>query len=361
MQNIRRKGITILTAAMIAVMGTFTGFFGGFGKTWAAEDYHTWRQMDERWGSVNMNGTTVSRSGCLITSLSIMIMHSGSLDAAAMSNMGIKSEDQFNPGVLANAYSARGGFTYGGGIASWGTIGQIVPAVTFVKDAYLKSYSKSDIAKELKEMMDSGLHIILNVNGHHWVYIEGVIGDDIYMIDPASDKRLIYDEYSVGGGNEYWALKCSNPPSMTETKKEPAEYFCTASGNVPVYEKNDASSRKIAELTDGNVVNIIDFKGDFGLIANKQADGSWSDAGWINIKNITEAEASKPHIMGDINNDSVIDMYDLALLNEYLRSKKTLPKWASVLRQCEIEAADINSDGNVDDADLLLFLEYICD
>lgn len=361
MQNIRRKGITILMTAVIAVMGTLSGFFGAFGRTLAADDYHTWRQMDERWGNVSMNGTTVSRSGCLITSLSIMIMHSGSLDAAAMRNMGIKSEDQFNPGVLANAYSARGGFTYGGGIASWGTISQIAPAVTFVKDAYLSSYSKSDIAKELKGMMDSGLHIILNVNGHHWVYIEGVVGDDIYMIDPASDKRLLYDGYSIGGRNEYWALKCSNSPSMAETKKDPKEYFCTAGGNVPVYEKNDASSKKVAELADGNVVNIIDVRGDFGLIANKKIDGSWNDVGWVNMKNVTEAKASKTHIMGDINNDSVIDMYDLALLNEYLRSKKTMPEWASTLRQCEIEAADINLDDTVDNTDLLIFLEYICD
>lgn len=360
MQNIRKKGMTLLMAALIAIMGAVSGFFSSSGRTLAAEDYHTWRQMDERWGNVSMNGTTVSRSGCLITSLSIMIMHSGSLDAAAMKNMSINSADQFNPGVLANAYSARGGFTYGGGIASWGTIGQIVPSVTFVRDAYLNSYSKSDIAKEIKGMLDSGLHVILNANGHHWVYIEGVVGNDIYMIDPATDSRLLYDAYSIYGGNEYWALRCANPPSMATEKKEPSEYYCTAAENAAVYEKNDAASKKIAEIAGGSVVNILEKKGDFGLIVDVKPDGSWSEVGWVKLMYIDEAESAKKHTRGDINNDSAVDMYDLALLSEYLRSKEIMPKWASIFRKCEIEAADVNSDGAVDNDDLLIFLEQLC-
>ena len=181
-------------------------------RTSAAEDYHTWRQMDPRWGSISMNGTTVAKSGCLITALSMMARASDSLDEAALKNLGITSVDEFNPGVLAQAYNARNGFNYGGSIASWGTINKIIPQINFIKDAYLNSYTKESIAAEIKGMMNQGYHIILNANWH-WVYIEGVVGNDIYMIDPASDTRLLYDEYQIYGGNEYWALTCKNPPA----------------------------------------------------------------------------------------------------------------------------------------------------
>ena len=181
-------------------------------RTLAAEDYHSWRQMDPRWGSISMNGTTVAKSGCLITALSMMARASDSLDEAALKNLGITSVEEFNPGVLAEAYNARNGFNYGGSIASWGTINKIIPQINFIKDSYLKSFTKEGIAAEIKEMMNQGYHIILNANWH-WVYIEGVVGNDIYMIDPASDTRLLYDEYQIYGGNEYWALTCKNPPA----------------------------------------------------------------------------------------------------------------------------------------------------
>lgn len=216
MQTTGKKGILksilgILTA-LIFLVGINSLYSGKINEISAAEDYHTWRQMDPRWGNVSMNGTTVAKSGCLITSLSIMARASDSLDSKALENLGISRVDDFNPGILANAYTNRGGFSYGGAIASWGTLGQIIPQITFVKDSYFNSYTQSGIASEIKAMMDQGLHVIVNVNWH-WVYIEGVVGNDIYMIDPASDTVLLYDEYQLNGGNEYWALTCKNPPA----------------------------------------------------------------------------------------------------------------------------------------------------
>lgn len=216
MQTTEKKGILksilgILTA-LIFLVGINPLYSGKINEISAAEDYHTWRQMDPRWGNVSMNGTTVAKSGCLITSLSIMARASDSLDSKALENLGISRVDDFNPGILANAYTNRGGFSYGGAIASWGTISQIIPQITFVRDSYFNSYTQSGIASEIKAMMDQGLHVIVNVNWH-WVYIEGVVGNDIYMIDPASDTVLLYDEYQLSGGNEYWALTCKNPPA----------------------------------------------------------------------------------------------------------------------------------------------------
>ena len=63
---------------------------------------------------------------------------------------------------------------------------------------------------------------------------------------------------------------------------------------------------------------------------------------------------------GDINNDGTVDMYDLILLNEYLKREEKLPSGISMLRQCEIAAADINRDGSTDGSDVLAYLMIIC-
>lgn len=359
MHIIRKKGTALAVGVVMAIVSVCSGLWGFFGRAYAADDYRTWKQMDPRWGDVSMNGTTVSRSGCLITSLSIMTMHSGSLDERALSNLGISSADEFNPGVLANAYSVRGAFTYGGGIASWGTIGQIIPNITFIRDSGLKGYTRSEVAGEIKEMLDSGYHVILNANGHHWVYIEGVVGEDIYMIDPASDTRLLYDYYDIYGGNEYWALKCSNPPHI-KVEAKPAEYYCKAV-KTSVYEEKSAASEKLAELDEGTVINVVkeDPEG-FGRVVNLKNDGTSEDIGWVRLEDIEEASESVSHVVGDLNNDIVTDMYDLSLLSEYLRVRESLPEWASIFRKCEIDASDINSDGAINNEDLLMILEKLC-
>lgn len=360
MQNVKKRGILSLLLTMFMISGIAAGLFALSKKAYAAEDYHTWRQHDERWGSVSMGSSTIARSGCLITSLSIMAMHSDSLDDSALKNMKINSVDEFNPGVLANAYTERKGFSYGGGIASWGTLGQIIPSITFLRDSYLKGTTKSEIAAEIKAMMESGQHIIVNANGHHWVYIEGVVGDEVYMIDPADDSVLLFDYYGVNIGMEYWALTCKNPPSDFTpplTVDIPAEYYYSGEGELAVYGGFDDGAEQVAALRNGNIVMITNLQNGFGAIA----DSKNGILGWVEFSALTVTGDEHMLKTGDINNDDAVDMYDLALLNEYLRCRSILPDGISTLRKCEAAAADINSDGEVNNADVIEYLEIICE
>lgn len=213
---------TIPTAYAAEVIEESTAVVSEISTSSVYDEYREWSQMDSRWGETPMGGTTIRRSGCLVTSLAIMAVHSGSIDGTAMNNMGISSIEQFNPGVLANAYTDRNGFSYDGAIVSWGTIGTIIPNIAFGADKYFQNTEKTAVAEELKSLMAEGWHIIARVNngGFHWAYIESVGADgSITMCDPAVDTHDLYEAYPNGLQGEYWMLKGTNPPSGTTAEK----------------------------------------------------------------------------------------------------------------------------------------------
>ena len=199
MLNIKKKGLLSLFLAMLTVFGVFSGTYR-MTEVHAVEDYHLWRQNDPRWGSTPTGGSDIARTGCLVTSLAILAVHSGA-----------ESTDSFDPGVLANRISSVGGFDYSGGIASWAAITSALPDVKVVGYRYFQAYDQSGKAAEIKSVLDSGLYVICNVGGH-WVFVEGVVGDDVYMIDPAKDDVLMFSAYNGQYITSYEVFTGKNPP-----------------------------------------------------------------------------------------------------------------------------------------------------
>ena len=78
------------------------------------------------------------------------------------------------------------------------------------------------------------------------------------------------------------------------------------------------------------------------------------------MNSMTVANCFTESVRGDINKDGEINLYDISLLNEYLKSLKFLPEGVSILSKSEIEAADINGDGVVDNGDVIEYLSFIC-
>ncbi|MBR5512892.1 MAG: dockerin type I repeat-containing protein [Ruminococcus sp.] len=244
------------------------------------DEYRDWSQMDSRWSETPMGGTTIRRSGCLLTSLAIMAVHSGSVDSTAMSNMGITDIEQFNPGVLANAYTNANGFSYDGGIVSWGTINTIIPNITFGADKYFQNTEKTAVAEELNALMAEDWHIIARVNngGYHWVYIESVGTDgSITMCDPAFDTHNLYEAYPNGLQGEFWMLKGTNPPTASSAENEdesafkveietmpgktifhPGEELDLTGGTVTVSGKDDVdgSWKKTFDMKDSDIISV---------------------------------------------------------------------------------------------------------
>lgn len=324
------------------------------------DEYLSWSQLDERWGSTPMGSYNIRSVGCLITSLSIMLMDSGSIDDEAMANLGISDIEEFNPGVLANAYTRVGGFTYGGAIASWATISQLVPQVNFGGQLSFASTEKYAVADEITSLMNDGWYIIARVSnggGYHWVYIQGVDADgNVIISDPAKDETDLYTAYPDGLQGEYWMLKGSNAPKNhvpenTVNSSDLNEYFVQNEEPVIVYSDID-SLDVTASLNAGTVVNISECEGNYGRVETSDFTG------WVDMDMLAEAEKTVQTV-GDINNDGNIDKYDLAVLNTYISLKEVLPDGVSTLSTAELSAADINGDGTVDSADVVAFVKLI--
>ena len=90
----------LLSFVLILVMAV------GFTLTPAAADaneYRSWRQSDPRWGAVTFGASdTLSRSGCAITSVAILMVHAGAVSS---------DSSVFNPGIFCNWLKANGGVT----------------------------------------------------------------------------------------------------------------------------------------------------------------------------------------------------------------------------------------------------------
>ena len=202
MRNAKRKATTWLLLVFFTFIAVLAGAYSNGLNAHAAEDFRLWRQNDVRWGSNPIGGSTVRQSGCYITSIAMVAAASGARDT-----------DEFDPGVFSADLNAINAFNQWGGLSSWSSVNKVVNEISIT--SYNLSFSSSDQsgkAAEIKKLLDEGSYVICNVGGH-WVYIDGVIGDDVYMADPAKDEILMFEAYKNENITLYQTLKGKEPYS----------------------------------------------------------------------------------------------------------------------------------------------------
>lgn len=133
----------------------------------AAEDYRAWTQDDERWGTIELgkSGNTMKKAGCLVTSVTKLIIQSG-----------LKSADEFTPETLVRWLNSNGGFTDGGGLY-WEKAAEAVSGFSCYNYKFLdvreNGYNSADYNQQFVDWITEGYHLVVQVkNKGHWVAID---------------------------------------------------------------------------------------------------------------------------------------------------------------------------------------------
>lgn len=158
-------------------------------STTASGDFSTWRQGDSRWGSIHLgkSNDTISQSGCLVTSLAMLIMKY---------NIPTTISGEFNPGTFVETLNKNNGFQ--GALFRW-DLSPVTPTFRRVQDIGCLSRSRSEKLKIIKDGLSKGYAVMVEVKGNtgqHWVAVDSVSGSDVIMMDPASEETKMWDRYN---------------------------------------------------------------------------------------------------------------------------------------------------------------------
>lgn len=147
-------------------------------------DWANWKQYDPTWSGVALGPSTVGKIGCAMTSVSIQIARSG-----VSTTLGTN----FNPGTFAKALTKVGGFDARGNIY-WSKVSEIAPNFIWTGTRVYGYVSPSTI----NSLIGQGYYVILNVKGgRHWVAVDRVEGNRIYMFDPGSGGTEVGQTYGL--------------------------------------------------------------------------------------------------------------------------------------------------------------------
>lgn len=165
--------------------------------------YKNWLQSDSGWGSINLGRSsyTMKSSGCLVTSIAMLICHSGSADASS-----------FTPATLVNHLNNNGGFTSGGALY-WEKVNGAADGFYLVSwKESLAGMTQAEKTAKMAKLLEDGYAVIISVrNGGHWVALDRIEGDKVYMMDPGSNSTDLYATYDASGVDRLALYKGKNP------------------------------------------------------------------------------------------------------------------------------------------------------
>ena len=165
--------------------------------------YTTWRQNDKRWSNNRIGNTTskIGEIGCLITSISILIEKSG-IETNII---------PFNPGTFVDRLNQVNGFDNKGNL-QYNAISVIVPQFKYMDTVDLRNKSKNEKFSIIKKYIEDGYYLTTEVKGatagnQHWVAITDVEGNNIYIVDPASNYTELLPSYDWSKTTQFLYFK----------------------------------------------------------------------------------------------------------------------------------------------------------
>lgn len=191
-----------------------------------AEDYRGWSQVDSRWGSIRLGSSyyTVKSSGCLVTSVTKLLIQSGLRDA-----------DDFNVKTMTKWMNRHGGFT-SGGLFCWDKVSSYESKFKYCGTIMSYSYySASSYNAKLLKWIKQGYHMVIAVKGAgHWVAVDeakSLKTGKIYIMDSANSKQSLNKNVKLssryGTFNRVVAFKGGKIAKTTNTTSKKADSTTT--------------------------------------------------------------------------------------------------------------------------------------
>lgn len=154
-------------------------------------EYTTWRQSGVSWSNIKIGNTTstIGQIGCLVTSIAVLI------EKSEVENKLVP----FNPGVFVEELNKNNGFDNKGNL-QYSAISKVVPNFKYMGIVDLKNRTRTEKLSLIKEYVDRGYYLAVEVKGategnQHWVAITDVEGNNIYIVDPASNYTELWPSY----------------------------------------------------------------------------------------------------------------------------------------------------------------------
>lgn len=168
-------------------------------------DFINWRQGGQSWSNIRIGNTssTIGNIGCLVTSIAILIEKSG-VNTTII---------PFNPGTFVEALNSNGGFDSKGNLY-YAPISTVVPNFKYVGNVNLRGKTRAEKLEQIKQYQNQGYYLTIEVKGatpgnQHWVAILGVDGNNVNIVDPASDKTDLWSAYEWSKTSQFNYFKAN--------------------------------------------------------------------------------------------------------------------------------------------------------
>lgn len=184
-------------AADIDKMSCNTGSGSGCNSTGSTGPYSGWKQADPAWGTITLgsSNSTIAGVGCLVTSVSMLIAKSG---------VEVQVDGDFNPGTFVQKLNQVGGFQ--GANFVWNSVSRVAPNFQFVDKISVSGQSQQQKLSTLQNLLDQGYYVVAEVKGNtgqHWVAVDGINGNTVLMMDPASQSTSMWQQYNWVNTSQY--------------------------------------------------------------------------------------------------------------------------------------------------------------
>ena len=162
-------------------------------------EYVNWRQAGQSWSNIKIGNTnsTLGQIGCLVTSISILIEKSGCNTTIS----------PFNPGTFLEALNKNNAFD-GSGNLQYAGVTRAVPNFSYVGNVNLRGKSRTEKLALITQYFNQGYYLAIEVKGatpgnQHWVAVTGVNGNNVIMVDPASNQTDMWSAYEWSKSSQF--------------------------------------------------------------------------------------------------------------------------------------------------------------